>query len=260
MIDVKNIGFAYADVKIFNDLSFSLSDNSITAILGLNGEGKTTLIKLLLGLLKPEQGSIFVDDIDINKTDYLNRSKLLSYVPQDQEDSLELNVTDFICMGSINRQSIFSGPDADDRNKALGILKELNCEELIQRNMPTLSSGQRRLIYLARAIYQDSKIIIMDEPVNSLDYIKQHHFLSWLKDYSTKNNKQIVMSIHNPVLAYDYADSFLFFKEHKLYSLINKKDSDFYTELCKNIEVLYDNKVNIEIKDDHLYLNYISDK
>ena len=183
MIEFKNVSFSYRQQKIFDDLCFSLDDFTSAALLGLNGEGKTTFLKLLLGLLKPEKGRILIDGIDINRLNEEKRSRIVSYVPQDIDDSLSMPVFDFVAMGRIARRDFFKGPDEKEEEAVRSLLKQLGFEDHMKKDISALSSGQRRLIYLARAIYQDAGILVMDEPVSSLDLLKQHDLLSFLQDH-----------------------------------------------------------------------------
>lgn len=260
MIRIDDLSFAYHNSKVFDGLSFSLDDRPVTALLGLNGEGKTTFIKLLLGLLKPDNGNILIDDRDIAALNDQERARLLSYVPQENDDSIIMSVSDFICMGGINRQDVFKGPDENDRKKAIDILHDLDALQLSDRRMETLSHGQRRLIYLARAIFQDSRIMVLDEPVSSLDLIRQHRFLSLLRDYTRKENRRVIMSIHDPSLAYEYADVFVFFKNLKSYDVLYKNGPSFKKRFSEDVSKLYENRISSEYIDDHLYLKYVSDE
>ncbi len=259
MIEFQNVSFSYRDQKIFEDLNFSLVDFTSTALLGLNGEGKTTMLKLLLGLLKPEKGKILIDGIDISTLSEEKRSRLLSYVPQQIEDPLNMSVLDFVCMGKISRRSFFKGPDESEKEEVRTLLKELQCGDLIARDLSALSFGQKRLIYLARAIYQDADVLVMDEPVSSLDFLKQHDLLSFLKDHLKRHNKKLIFSIHDPCLAYEYADSFLFFKEHRLFDAVSKKNKDHIDALRKDIASLYENRVCVRFDRDRIYMDLLDE-
>ena len=211
-------------------------------------------MKLLLGLLKPDKGEILLDGLDLGKLNEEKRSKLLSYVPQENDDSLIMGVSDFICLGGINRQGLLKGPDENDRIRAKQILTDLGASSFFDRRLETLSHGQRRLIYLARAIFQDSRIMVLDEPVSSLDLIRQHDFLRLLKEYTNKG-KRILMSLHDPSLAYEYADAFVFFKDHRPFAVLSKNDPSFKERFLQAISELYDNRIRPEYIDGHLFLN-----
>ncbi len=245
MIEIKDLSFSYHGKPLFQDLSLRLEDNPLTAVLGLNGEGKTTLLKMMLGLLKADKGNILIDGKEIQDMKEKERSRILSYVPQEMDDSLDMSASDFICMGAMNRQNILRGPDENDRNKADLILKDLGVLDLETRSLSAMSTGQKRMIYLARSIFQDSSYMIMDEPAASLDLLRQHRFLKLLKNYAVRENKQVIMSIHDPQLAYAYADVFLFFKDHKIIDLLSKEEEDFRERFQEDIRILYDNEVDV---------------
>ena len=256
MIRPKQLTFSYQSQPVFDDLSFTLEDFTSLAILGLNGEGKTTLIKCLLGLKQAQKGTVLLREEDIFSMTPARRARCFSYVPQENDDSLSMSVSDFICMGQILSQSIFTGPKESERKQAEEILSSLSCKNLISKNMNELSSGQKRLVYLARAIYQNSEIMVMDEPVSSLDFIKQHEFLSFITDYVKKEQKRIIMSIHDPVLAHEYCDTFLFLKDHKLLTLLSKKEENFREEFLSAVTEIYDHKVMAGITGGKLELTY----
>ncbi len=257
MIQAEHLSFSYGDLTVLDDLSFCVDDFSTLALLGQNGEGKTTLLKLLLGLLKPQSGSIQIDGRDPSRLTERELSRFLSYVPQECDDSLNMSVSDFICMGRISEQGFLRGPKEHDRKEAASILKQLSLEQLSARSLKELSSGQRRLIYLIRAIYQKSSYILMDEPVNSLDLKRQHDFLYWLKDITKVKDRRIIMSIHDPALAYTYADAFLFMKSHQAVSVLSKKDPDFKKEFLRRVEELYEHSVKAEFYNEQLLLYYL---
>ncbi len=255
MIEIRDLSFAYRDNPVFKGMSFTLDDRPLTALLGLNGEGKTTFIKLLLGLLKPDQGSILIDAKDVVRLNDSERSRLLSYVPQENDDSLMMGVSDFICLGGINRQNLFKGPDEKDREAAKQILDDLGASSFFNRRLETLSHGQRRLIYLARAIFQDSLNMVLDEPISSLDIIRQHDFLGLLREHTRKKGKRVIMSLHDPSLAYEYADAFVFFKDHGAYDVLYKDDPAFKERFLQDISLLYENRIRPEYIGEHLFLN-----
>ena len=256
MIKVDDLSFSYRNSAVFDGLSFTLEDHPVTALLGLNGEGKTTFIKLLLGLLKPDKGSILVDGCEIGSLSDRERSRLLSYVPQDNDGSVKMSVSDFICMGGIDRQDLFKGPDGNDRRIAEDILKDLDASGFSNKGLETLSHGQRRLVYLARAIFQDSAIMVLDEPVSSLDLTRQHGFLRLLRKHAQNNDKRVIMSMHDPSLAYEYADAFVFFKDGRCFDVLYKEDPSFRKRLSENISLLYENRIRTEYIDDRLFMKY----
>ncbi len=253
MIQFQHVTFSYPDQTVFEDLSFVLKDFSIAAVLGLNGEGKTTLIKLLLGLLRPDKGKILADGIDVRELDERKRSFLFSYVPQQTDDSLKMSVADFLCMARINQRPFFAGPRETDKKEALLLLKQMESEELFHKDLSSLSSGQRRLIYLARAIFQDSRILVMDEPVSSLDLLRQHDFLTFLSRQIQTEGRRLILSVHDPCLAYEYADSFLFFQDGTLRDIVKKEETGL---LIEDIEALYQNKVKVFLREGKLYIDH----
>ncbi len=254
MIEIEKLSFSYDQNKVFEDLAFSLNDVPVTSLLGLNGQGKTTFIRLLLGLLRPDKGRITIDGQDVSGLNDKERSRLLSYVPQENDSDLIMSVSDFICLGGIGRQDFFRGPDPADCQRAKDILKDLDAEELTDCHMEALSSGQRRLAYLSRAIFQDSRVMVLDEPVSSLDLIRQHDFLKLLRIHAKEGKGRVIMSMHDPVLAHAYSDAFVFFKDGGSFDVLYKDHPDFRERFAEDIGRLYEGRAALKYLDERLFI------
>ena len=182
---------------VLNNISLEIYEGSVTVLLGLNGSGKTTLIKVLTGLLKPLKGTTFVDDKDITQISSTELSKLISYVPQNISDDTDFAVLDYLTFGRMNTIKFYSSPISEDYKRAKAVAEELGICDLLTEKMNDLSGGLRQLVTIARAVVQNSGIIIMDEPTASIDY----KFLNIVIRYIYKlkqQGKTIVLSCHNP--------------------------------------------------------------
>lgn len=198
-IDLKNISFNYdKNSKIFENFNLKISTNSIFGIIGKSGSGKSTLVDMLTGLLEPENGEILIDNKkNINDNIYSWQEKI-GYIPQDT----------FILNSTI-RDNICFGLDYNEK-KFKKITKILQLEKLLEREKSSseiiigdkggskISGGQRQKISLARALYKDAKILILDEPTNSLDSESAKNFFEILK--SLKLNKTIILITHDKSL------------------------------------------------------------
>lgn len=232
MIKVENVSFKYRNSLVLSDVSVNFYDDKITALVGLNGAGKSTLIKLLIGYLKPICGSIVVENQDIIKMNAMKRLECISYVPQLMDLNYHFKAYEFVGLG-LNTTN-------DNVDKAF---KLVNAEKLKDRYVLELSGGERRLIYLARALATNSKWLILDEPTSNLDYKREIEFLDLLKN---DLKKSIILSIHNPNLALKYADKIVLFEDNRIigsYDVLNERES-----LFKALEEIYGKKIVEEIR------------
>lgn len=210
----------------------------LTSILGLNGAGKTTLLKTILGF-QAHQGQIFLENQELSLLSHRERARLLSYVPQEAAQGLSLPLLDFVLMGQNPHLHFFERPGQKARLEAEGILEELSISHLACRPMNALSGGEQKLAYLARARLQKSPWMLLDEPVSNLDFRRQHLFLEQLKDYLTNSQTSAIMTIHDPLLAYEYSSQILFLHEHRLLSCLHRGDKHFDREFSRCLKTLY---------------------
>ena len=141
MLEIKNLSFGYKNHLVLNNLSLTLLDNKIGVILGKNGAGKSTLFKNILGILKPNEGSIIIDNINLNTLSRKERAKKISYVPQDNSFG-ELNVFDSVLVGRLSNFNFFSRYEDEQITKK--IIKEMALEKIMNKNVNELSGGEKQ--------------------------------------------------------------------------------------------------------------------
>lgn len=234
-LEVRDVYFKYIDEFVLQDISFTLEKGKILGLLGENGVGKSTLFKCILGFLKPSKGSIFVDGIDINKLSLKERAKKIAYIPQSHFPTFNHEVINVVEMGANVRLSDFGVPNEDERERAYEKLKILGIENLANRGYKEISGGERQLVLIARALMQDAKILMMDEPTANLDYGNQMKVLKTCKDLSNMGYS-IVQSTHHPQHAFMFFDDALLMHDHKI--LANGKSDEVLTE--ENLKKIYD--------------------
>lgn len=197
-LETRNLSYSYrAGQAVLDDIFLKICKGSVTVLLGLNGSGKTTLIKVLTGLLKPLRGTTFIERKDIAQISPKELSKLISYVSQNISDDTDFSVLDYLIFGRMNTIKFYSSPKSEDYEKAKAVAEELGITDLLAEKMNELSGGQRQLVTIARAVVQDSGIIIMDEPTASIDYKFLNIVIRYI--YKLKNRgKTILLSCHNP--------------------------------------------------------------
>ena len=198
-IDIKNLSFKYSknSQKAIDNLTLTIKEGSIMVLLGLNGCGKTTLIKLLAGLIRAEEGTIEFDGIDINNIPIRERSKIFSYVPQKTYIADDFFVRDYLTYGFVNALKFYETPKKEQLEKVSQLANEIGISHLLDKKMGKISGGERQIVTIASCILQDTPIILLDEPTSALDLKNQNIVLSLLKKIASEG-KTIVLSTHNP--------------------------------------------------------------
>ncbi len=177
-VEIKNLYFKYDKEWILEDINFSLKDKEFMAIIGPNGGGKTTLLKILLGFLTPNKGEIKL----YGKTPKENR-KIIGYVPQHTNFSLDLPITvfDIVLQGRLKKGKFFY--NQKDKQKAKETLEYLKIDNLQNKKIKDLSGGQRQKVLIARSLVSEPKILMMDEPTSAIDPTGQKEILDLIENF-----------------------------------------------------------------------------
>jgi len=175
-VEVKNLYFKYDNEWVLENVNFELKEKEFMAIIGPNGGGKTTLLKILLGFLKPTKGEVKI----YGKPPKENRT-IIGYVPQHTNFSLDIPITvfDIVLQGRLKKGKFFYSKE--DKQKAKEILKSLKIYEFKDRKIKDLSGGQRQKVLIARALVSEPKIIMMDEPTSAIDPTGQKEILDLIE-------------------------------------------------------------------------------
>lgn len=226
MIDnflVDNVSFSYDKDLVLKDITYKFNIDEITVILGLNGCGKTTLLKILTNILKKYQGSIRIDDKILNEISPLELSKLISFVPQLTDDSNDFKVMDFLTFGLVNSIKFYSRPKKEQIKKVIDVADELGLKKLLDKNMNEISGGEKQMVLICAAVIQNTQVIILDEPVSALDLNNQYKVLNLLKKLK-EDGKTIILTSHNPNICLYLNSDVVLLHEHKLYRSGKAKD------------------------------------
>jgi iron complex transport system ATP-binding protein len=215
-IKVENFYFSYNDKPILENVNLEFKRGNMYALLGRNGSGKTTLIKLILGLLKFKRGSITIEGKNTNEISTKDLSRLIAYVPQNEEAVYGIKVIELVVMGRNPYLSLFDMPSCKEYELAGKALESLGIEHLTQKSYSEISGGERQLVLIARALVQNTKFILMDEPISNLDIRNQHDVLEKIKSIAKDFNIGIVLSIHDPNLAMRYCNEAVLLKDGKV--------------------------------------------
>ena len=231
MIEVKDLSFAYKGTdNILNNVNFTLKEGNCLALLGNNGAGKTTLLKCFNRIHEHQKGSILVDGVDVRSMKRLDIAKTMAYVSQ-QTDPTQLTVFDSVLLG--RKPYIKMSPTDEDMKLTLNVIERMELEPYAMRYTDELSGGEFQKVVLARALAQQPKILLLDEPTSNLDLHNQHEVMKIVSDIAHKDKIIVIVVIHDLNLALRYCDKFLFINEGTVYSYGD--ESTVTTELLSDV-------------------------
>lgn len=168
-----DLSIGYPERLVGSGLNVRLAQGEVLALLGPNGGGKTTLLKTLLGLIPARAGEVRVMDRPLDTLSAQERARIIGYVPQVHHGTFAFTVESVVLMGRTAHGSLFAAPTAHDREASLAALERFGIAALSQRAYTEISGGERQLVLLARALAQEPRFIVLDEPMASLDFGNQ---------------------------------------------------------------------------------------
>ncbi|MBR6476745.1 MAG: ABC transporter ATP-binding protein [Lachnospiraceae bacterium] len=226
MLRITDLTFRYSRKSpvVLDNISLSLKDGEIGVLLGKNGSGKTTLFKNVLGFEKPEAGQMEFNGKDLLKMNRRERAEQIAYVPQDIQFG-DLTVFDTVLLGRLPYFGIKASKE--DEEIALKILKEMGLGELAMRNTSELSGGERQKVAIARALAQEPKMLVFDEPTGNLDIANEQLILKEILRVTKEKGIGVLTSLHDLNEALSIGDVFFFIKNGKIH---NSGDSSIVTE------------------------------
>lgn len=201
VLTVNNLKGGYGDKAVLKGISFSAGQGDMVYVLGANGSGKTTLFNIIVGYQQKRTGDIKVDDKDISVLPVSELAKLIAYIPQQHFPIFNYTVKDVVVMGRASHLSRFGTPQKQDYDIVYNALDMLGIREMADREYMEISGGERQLVLIARAICQQAKIIVMDEPLQSLDFVNQAMVTRTLQTLSAQGYT-IIMSTHSAINNY----------------------------------------------------------
>ncbi len=207
-IGCEDLSFSYGSKLILKDISIRFGKGYLYGILGPNGSGKTTFLKILSGVLKSEFGEVQVDDILITKLNPRDIAKRIAVVPQRTEVNFDYTVEEIVMMGRYSHISRFAQETLEDKTMVESILKKLKLYDLRMRNFNELSGGELQKVIIGRALAQNSKIILLDEPTTHLDINYKIEFMEMMRKH-VEEGKIVVAVLHDLNLAAQFCDKII---------------------------------------------------
>lgn len=214
-LELKNLSCGYGQRNVVDSISLSINEGEVIGLLGANGCGKTTLIKTILGLLPAHGGEVLLDGKDIKHWTSAQIARVIGYIPQMHTPPFPFQVLDVVLMGRTAHIKPFASPSKRDVKIAERALEMLNITYLRDRIYTEISGGERQLVLIARALAQEPRILIMDEPTSSLDFGNQIKVLSHVKQLAGLN-LAVLMSCHFPEHAFLYSTRVVLLHEGRI--------------------------------------------
>lgn len=250
-LELKNLSCGYRQRNVIDSISLGINEGEVIGLLGANGCGKTTLIKTILGLLPTHGGEVLLDGTNIKHWTSAQIARVIGYIPQMHTPPFPFQVLDVVLMGRTAHIKPFASPSPKDVKIAERALEMLSISYLRDRIYTEISGGERQLVLIARALAQEPKILIMDEPTSSLDFGNQIKVLSHIKQLAGLN-LAVLMSCHFPEHAFLYSTRVVLLNEGRILHS-GTPDEAITAERLKilygvEVEILTVRRLNKELK------------
>lgn len=214
MIEVKNISFSYGRKPILTDVGFTAQAGECVGILGNNGVGKSTLITCINRIRIPTAGEVFIDGKSVKSMTRNELARSIAYVAQKNEMT-QTTVFDCVLLG--RKPYIKWGVSQEDLDLCTAMIQRVGLEELQLRSLDELSGGELQKVMLARALVQQPKVLLLDEPTSNLDPRNQYEMMALVQEIAREQGITVLIVIHDLNLALRYCDKFYFLKDGKGY-------------------------------------------
>ncbi len=219
VVEIKGLSAAYGPVFALQDLSLEIEEGEILGLVGPNGAGKTTLIKVVSGIMKPSSGSIAVNGIEITGLDPAKRARMLAVVPQAHQLGGAFTVNQAVMLGRTAHLDFLGRPGKDDLEHVRWAMDKADLAGLADRKLAEISGGEQQRVLLARALAQDTPVMLLDEPTNHLDLKYQVDLLRLLKDLALNEKITILMAMHDLNQVSGIVDRVALLKEGRMMAL-----------------------------------------
>lgn len=212
-ITATDLSFGYKNSLILDHVNVEIDTGKLTFIMGQNGSGKSTFLKILAGLLTAQKGHLTIAGNDGSKLSFQERSKLSGFLNQQHKAIFPFSVEDVVLTGRAGFINYI--PKDTDKVATIQAMEKVGILHLRTQNYTELSGGEQQMVMIARLLSQNPKILLLDEPTTHLDFVNQSHLLNLLKQMVSEG-LTIIAVMHDPNLAFMFGDDFLFLKDKKV--------------------------------------------
>lgn len=217
MLQVKDLNIGYEQKEILSGLNFSIGKGELIGLVGSNGIGKSTLLKTIIGSLKPLAGEINLEGKILHSISQNELSKLISIVLTDKLDGFNLTVFDIVAAGRIPYLNAFGQLNENDIKIVNSSLETIGINNLSKNYFDELSDGQKQKVLIAKSLAQQTPFILMDEPTAFLDFESRQQLFSLLKQLTRTENKTVIVSSHDLDVLFRNAGRVLYLKANETY-------------------------------------------
>lgn len=207
IIRLEDVSFAYENKKVLQHIQLDIQKGMFLGLVGPNGGGKSTLIKIILGLLKPDSGKIYLLDQPIDKFKAWNKIGFVSQKANSFNKGFPATVYEVVSMGLTSKVGLFKFLNKNHKRKILEAIEAVGMSAYTYENIGDLSGGQQQRIFIARALVSEPEILILDEPTVGIDYKYVEQFYKLLRDLNHKNNITMLLVSHDTGVMTEYANS-----------------------------------------------------
>jgi iron complex transport system ATP-binding protein len=210
------VSFSYKTRNVFTDISFDAKGGEILCLVGPNGAGKTTLLKCINRLLPPQSGAVFIDGKDVATMKLAELAKNIAYVPQGANTQFPISVFDTILLG--RRPYLNWKPKQSDIAMVGDIIDRMSLGDLAMRDIGEISGGERQKVIIAKAIVQEPRILLFDEPTTFLDLKYQLKIMDFIRELIDEKQLCAVITTHDLNNALQFADRIAVLKDEKIFA------------------------------------------
>ena len=248
MLKVENIEYKTKQTKILRGVSLQVHPGEFVGVIGPNGSGKSTLLKNIYRMLTPTSGEILLDGKSLIKMSNRKMAERLAVVAQESEANFDFTVGEVVQMGRYPRKKMMEAANDEDREIVKQSLGMVGMDEFLERSFLTLSGGEKQRVLIARALAQETEMIILDEPTNHLDIGRQIKTLSLLKN----SGKTVLTALHDLSLAARFCDRVYVLKDGR-----NLCDGQPETLISSElVKELYQIEAEVFTRKDRIYIDY----
>ncbi|OPY28946.1 MAG: Cobalamin import ATP-binding protein BtuD [Methanocella sp. PtaU1.Bin125] len=212
-ISASGLAISFDGSRVLEEVGLCVRRGSIVSLLGPNGCGKTTLLKILGKLLKPDGGAVFINGKNLERTGLAELSRTIGSVAQSHRPSFPFTVRDVVLTGRMPYVSALAVPGRADVEKANETLASLGIAHLADKPYTKTSGGEKQLVMIARALAQEPAVLLLDEPTTYLDLKNQVGVLGIIARLSQENGITVLMTLHDPNQAFIYSDEVILMKK-----------------------------------------------
>lgn len=212
-ITIDGVSLSYNGSRVLNNIFMEVDKGRVTTLVGPNGCGKTTLLKIINGILPASRGKVYIESMDLRSVKERDLAKLMGYVPQAQRTSFPFTVLDVVLTGRVPHLSTLSQPGKRDIDKAYSALETVGAARIAARAYTQVSGGERQLAMIARALAQEPSYLLLDEPTSYLDFRNQIRILKIIRSLASERRMTVIMTLHDPNHALMFSDKIVLLRK-----------------------------------------------